>query len=252
MKIRAVAILRNNAGGVNLFALAAAVQRFGKSRAGCGTNADFPASNSRFSVRTGTVMENSTVSLQKWLFANYLMTSARKGLSSIQLQRKWVLPGKQGGSWSIVSVRLGYRKHDAAGEVEIDETYFGGKEKNELVSKRGNAGRGTFGKAVVIGLRGRRCTACRQGGLGYPHFAGPCARTQILKAGALGTGGPRLALILVNDVNLIFGPSQANRTSVQLTLPELTLPVMLNLVQRGLTDIQTSPTTEMIRGNLMT
>ena len=95
------------------------------------------------------------------------MTSARKGLSSIQLQRKWVLPGNSVIHGASHLQGLRYRKQDAAGEVEIDETYFGGKEKNKLVSKRGNAGRGTFGKAAVIGLRGRRCTARSQDGLGY-------------------------------------------------------------------------------------
>jgi len=57
----------------------------GRMQYKCG---DCPASKSRFSVRTGTVMENSRVSLQKWLFATYLMTTARKGLSSIQFAKE--------------------------------------------------------------------------------------------------------------------------------------------------------------------
>ncbi len=49
---------------------------------------DCPTGKQRFSVRTGTIMEKSRVPLQKWLLAMYIMTTARKGISSIQLAKE--------------------------------------------------------------------------------------------------------------------------------------------------------------------
>jgi len=110
-----------------------------------------------FSVKTGTVMQSSKISLQKWLLVTYLMTTAKKGISSCQLAREigitqktaWFLMQKIRESWTIANGLF------CSGELEVDETYIGGKEKNKHLDKKLKSGRGTTGKDAVIGILDR-------------------------------------------------------------------------------------------------
>ena len=113
-----------------------------------------------FTVRTGTVMEASKIPLHKWLYAKYLVVTARKGISSLQLSKQ--IGVTQKSAWFLLSrireacgqaPRSGQGK--LAGIVEVDETYIGGKERNKHGSKKLKAGRGTVGKQAVVGLRAR-------------------------------------------------------------------------------------------------
>ncbi len=107
-----------------------------------------------FTVRTGTIFERSHVPLHKWVYAMYLLVTARKGISSMQLAKE--IGVTQKSAWFMLQ-RLreacGGDLEKLQGLVEIDETYIGGLEGNKHESQKLRMGRGAVGKTAVLGMR---------------------------------------------------------------------------------------------------
>lgn len=112
----------------------------------------------QFSVKVGTIMEDSAIGLDKWLIAMWLIANAKNGISSYELAR--AIGVTQKSAWFMLHrIRLAMHGDPAdklSGHVEADETFIGGKARNMSRSKQGRIlkGRqtGSTGKVAVMGL----------------------------------------------------------------------------------------------------
>lgn len=109
-----------------------------------------------FNVKTGTMFENSKVSLRKWFMAIWLVTSHKKGISSIQLGKD--IGVRQATAWFMLQrIRACFgieNNNELEGIVECDETFIGGKNKNRHKDKKvpHSQGRSFKDKVPVMGM----------------------------------------------------------------------------------------------------
>jgi transposase-like protein len=114
----------------------------------------------QFSVKVGTIFEDSPVKLDKWLTAMWLIVNAKNGISSYEIHR--AIGVTQKTAWFMLHrIRLAMESgsiEKLSGEVEADETFVGGLSKNMHVSKRKAKihGRGSSTKTAVFGVVQRR------------------------------------------------------------------------------------------------
>jgi len=115
------------------------------------------ACKKRFSVKVGTIFEDSPIGLDKWLAAVWMIANAKNGISSCEISRSIGVTQKT--AWFMLHrIRMAMQSgsfEKFSGDIETDETYIGGKAENmhEWTKLcKGIQGRGTVGKAIVSGV----------------------------------------------------------------------------------------------------
>ncbi len=109
----------------------------------------------QFSVRTGTVLEDSKIPLRHWCFAFWSACSSKKGVSALQIKRETGLSYKS-ALFLMHRIRWAMREENPeplSGTIEIDETFVGGKPRKGNRKRMANvkSGRGTK-KAPVVAI----------------------------------------------------------------------------------------------------
>ncbi len=127
---------------------------FDKSRMGWICKAKHP--NRKFSLKTGTIFEDSPLGLDKWLPTVWMIANTKNGVSSWEIHRSIGVTQKT--AWFMLQrIRLAMQDATAgklSGEVEVDETFIGGKARNMHVAQRQRRITGTGGKdkTAVMGI----------------------------------------------------------------------------------------------------
>jgi transposase-like protein len=111
----------------------------------------------RFSLKTGTIFEDSPLGLDKWLTAVWLIVNCKNGISSYEVHRDLGITQKS--AW-FMNHRIRFALHEGSfekmlgGEVEADETFIGGKARNMHADKKARKITGTGGKdkTMVMGI----------------------------------------------------------------------------------------------------
>jgi len=110
----------------------------------------------QFSIKVGTIFEDSPLGMDKWLPAVWLIANCKNGVSSHELARS--LGVTQKSAWFMLHrIRLAMQAGSfdgdfLKGETEADESFIGGKARNMHKGKRKVKGTGGAGKAIVMGL----------------------------------------------------------------------------------------------------
>src|SRR5271165_3073011 len=114
----------------------------------------------QFSVKVGTIFEDSPISLDKWLTALWMLVNCKNGISSYEVARNLGITQKS--AWFLLH-RLRLALHDKTfgklgGEVEADETYIGGAARfmHADKKKRHKGATGWVGKVAVMGVLERK------------------------------------------------------------------------------------------------
>jgi hypothetical protein len=116
----------------------------------------------QFSAKVGTIFEDSPIALEKWIVAVWMLSNCRNGVSSYEIAR--AVGVTQKSAWFMMHrIRLGLQSKDGGkiggpnSQVEVDETFIGGKARNMHKAKRNRLGKlggmqGGHGKAIVMGI----------------------------------------------------------------------------------------------------
>lgn len=128
----------------------------------------------RFSIKVGTIFEDTKLPLRKWFAAIWMITNHPKGIASVTLAKDLKITQKS--AWFMLhrlrhAARTPSFNAPLKGDVEADTTFVGGKEKNKHAKDRKGGKQGGAGKAVVLGI------VERDGELRAEHVADHKAKT---------------------------------------------------------------------------
>jgi transposase-like protein len=111
---------------------------------------------SQFSIKVGTIFEDSAITLDKWLLTMWMLANCKNGVSSYEISRATGISQKS--TWFMLQrIRLALQGETGGklgGEVEVDETFIGGKSRNmhKDVRERRISGTGGKDKTAVLGI----------------------------------------------------------------------------------------------------